>query len=230
MSLSCIIIEDEPVSQEILKKYIEDFPGLILISVSNNAMEAYDRLKLHPVDFIFLDITMPKLSGLDFYKTLTNPPPVIFTTAYPEYAINGFEVNAVDYLVKPFSFERFVKAVNKIRDQQSKSNPLQDEFMFLTADKKIHKINYEDVLRIEAMGDYVKVFTKEKTLMVHQTLNKLHELLPSARFMRVHKSHIISVGAIDYIEGNRLFIGKLEIPIGQTYKTEMMAAVQGKGR
>jgi DNA-binding LytR/AlgR family response regulator len=228
MSLSCIIIEDEPISQNILKKYIEDYPVVSIAAICNSAMEAYDQLKIHWVDFIFLDITMPKLSGLEFYKTLTNPPPVIFTTAYPEFAAQGFEVSAVDYLVKPFSFDRFVKAVNKVRDQNKLD--FKEDFIFLNADKKIHKVNFDDLLMIEAMGDYVKVSAKDKIIVVHMTLNKLQELLPKDKFRRIHKSYIISLGAIDYIEGNRLFVGKIEVPIGQTYRDELMSVIQSKNR
>jgi DNA-binding LytR/AlgR family response regulator len=228
MSLSCIIVEDEPISQNILKKYIEDYPVVSIAAICNNAMEAYDQLKIHSVDFIFLDITMPKLSGLDFYKTITNPPPVIFTTAYPEFATQGFEVSAVDYLVKPFSFDRFVKAVNRVRNQGKPDS--KDDFIFLNADKKIHKVNFDDLLILEAMGDYVKVLAKDKTIVVHMTLNKLQELLPPEKFKRIHKSYIIAIGAIDYIEGNRLFLGKIEVPIGQTYRDELMSVIQSKNR
>jgi DNA-binding LytR/AlgR family response regulator len=228
MSLSCIIVEDEPISQDILKKYVQDYPVVSIAAICNSAMEAYDQLKIHSIDFIFLDITMPKLSGLDFYKTLTNPPPVIFTTAYPEFAIQGFEVNAVDYLVKPFSFDRFVKAVNKVQDQHKPD--FKEDFIFLNADKKMHKVNFGDLLILEAMGDYVKVLAKDKTIVVHMTLNKLQELLPAEKFRRIHKSYIIAIGAVDYIEGNRLFVGKIEVPIGQTYRDELMNVIQSKNR
>src|SRR5688572_16083236 len=138
---------------------------------------------------MFLDITMPKISGLEFYRTLTNAPPVIFTTAYPQYAVDGFEVNAVDYLVKPFAFDRFLKAMNKFRDLQ-KGHAAEHDFVLLQADKKTHKVDCDDILYAEAMGDYVRVVTITKTLVVHLTLQRLESMLPEGKFFRVHKSYI----------------------------------------
>jgi DNA-binding LytR/AlgR family response regulator len=176
---------------------------------------------------MFLDITMPKISGLDFYRSLSDPPYVIFTTAYPEYAVSGFEVNAVDYLVKPFPFDRFLKAMNKMQDLMEPAST-GTEFILLQADKKMHKVNFEDILFIEAMGDYVKVHGPGKTLVVHQTLQKLEDQLPASRFFRIHKSYMISLHRIDYIEGNMVVIQKNQVPIGQTYRGEFMARLQKK--
>jgi DNA-binding LytR/AlgR family response regulator len=223
-----MIVEDEPVSQEILKHYIADCPQLNLVAVCSDAIQANEVVRDHAIDVIFLDITMPKISGLDFYKSLSDPPLVIFTTAYPEYAVNGFEVNAVDYLVKPFPFDRFLKAVNKLNDlvQGQSRTPAS---IFLQADKKMHKVDLDEIRFIEAMGDYVKVFTGEKTLIVHQTLQKLLEKLPATRFFRVHKSYLIALQHINYIEGNMVVIGKEQIPIGQTYRNDFLALLQ-KGK
>jgi DNA-binding LytR/AlgR family response regulator len=224
--ISCIIVEDEPASQEIMKRYVADYPALELIAICSNAIEAGDRLREHPIDLLFLDITMPKISGLDFYRSLINPPYVIFTTAYPEYAVNGFEVNAVDYLVKPFAFERFLKAMNKLQDLVKTHNKGIADFILLHAEKKMHKINYDDILFAEAMGDYVKVLTRDKLLIVHHTLQKLQELLPMDRFSRIHKSYIIALQRIDYVEGNMVVINKHNIPIGQTYRAEFLSRLQ----
>lgn len=224
--ITCMIVEDEPASQEILRRYISDYPQLKLVAICNNAIEANERLLKNPVDLLFLDITMPKISGLDFYRSLSGPPDVIFTTAYPEYAVEGFEVNAVDYLVKPFSFDRFLKAVNKYSDQgKRKADPFPD-FILLQSDKKTHKINYSDILFVEAMGDYVKVNTTDKTIVVHQTLQRLLGEIPNDKFFRVHKSYLISLSRIDYIEGNMVIINKVQIPIGQTYRAEFMTMLQ----
>lgn len=224
--ITCMIVEDEPASQEILSRYISDYPQLKLVAICNNAIEANERLLKNPVDLLFLDITMPKISGLDFYRSLSGPPDVIFTTAYPEYAVEGFEVNAVDYLVKPFSFDRFLKAVNKYSDQgKRKADPFPD-FILLQSDKKTHKINYSDILFVEAMGDYVKVNTTDKTIVVHQTLQRLLGEIPNDKFFRVHKSYLISLSRIDYIEGNMVIINKVQIPIGQTYRAEFMTMLQ----
>lgn len=218
---TCMIVEDEPVSQELLRKYIQDLPQLDLVSVCSNAIEAGDELRKQKVDLLFLDINMPRLSGTDFYSTLVNPPAVIFTTAYPEFAVNGFELNAVDYLVKPFPFERFVKAVGKFLDQHRASD-LSQSFIALVADKKTHKVNFQDIDFIEAMGDYAKVRTKDKTLIVHQTLQKLGDQLPQKNFRRIHKSFIISMNKLEYVEGNMAIVSAQKIPIGQTYRTEFM--------
>lgn len=227
MKTSCMIVEDEPVSQEILKRYIEDLESLQLIAVCNDAIEATQKLSSTRPDLLFLDITMPRLSGLDFYKSLVNPPPVIFTTAYPEYAVNGFEVNAVDYLVKPFAFDRFVKAVNKFQELSRGSTSVDAPFIMLQADKKMHKVNIDDILFVEAMGDYVKVCLGGKTLIVHQTLQRLLEQLPSRMFYRVHKSFVIALSKLEYVEGNQIIISTHKIPIGQTYRNEFLAVLQG---
>lgn len=226
-NIRCIVVEDEPASQEVLKKYIADYPQLELAALCSHAIDAGEQLrKLGNIELIFLDITLPKISGLDFYRSLSNPPHVIFTTAYPEYAVNGFEVNAVDYLVKPFPFERFLKAMNKLQDQLKPHTPSFQDYILVQADKKTHKVNYDDILYMEAMGDYVKVFSAGKTLIVHHTLQKLQELLPSDRFFRIHKSYLISLQRIDYIEGNMVVINASQLPIGQTYRGEFLARIQ----
>jgi DNA-binding LytR/AlgR family response regulator len=223
-----MIVEDEPASQQILQRYIADYGQLELLSVCSNALEANEELRKQQVDLMFLDVTMPRLSGLEFYRSLTNPPEVIFTTAYPQYAVDGFEVNAIDYLVKPFSFDRFLKAVNKAQDLLKTISASSSEFILLQADKKMHRINFDDILFIMAMGDYVKVHTAEKTLIVHYTLQKLLSQLPSDRFFRIHKSYFISLKRIDYIEGNMVIINKVQIPIGQTYRNDFLAVLQKK--
>jgi DNA-binding LytR/AlgR family response regulator len=227
--ITCIIVEDEPASQEILRTYINDYPSLELVSVCSNAMEANALLHTRRVDLMFLDITMPKLSGLDFYRSLSDPPFVIFTTAYPEYAVDGFEVNAVDYLVKPFPFDRFLKAMNKLQDQLKTHAPSGEEYILLNADKKMHRVQHNDILFAEAMGDYVKVHIRDKTIMVHHTLQKLEEQLPSFAFFRIHKSYLISLRHFDYIEGNMVIIQGKRVPIGQTYRNDFLTLLQKRG-
>jgi len=212
--VSCMIVEDEPVSQELLRKYIAGLSQLELIAVCNNAIEAATELHKTKVDLLFLDINMPKQSGVDFYVSLKTRPAVIFTTAYPEFAVNGFELNAVDYLVKPFPFERFLKAVTRFLDQRKAPT-----FIVLQADKKTYKVELSDIESIEAMGDYVKVKTSTQVLIVHQTLQKLSEQLPAETFRRIHKSHVISISKLQYIEGNMAVVAGQKIPIGQTYRT-----------
>lgn len=223
-----MIVEDEPVSQEILTRYIQDYESLELLAVCSNAIEASQKLASIEPDLLFLDIAMPRLSGLDFYKSLANPPYVIFTTAYPEYAVNGFEVNAVDYLVKPFPFERFVKAMNKLQALMTVASHRDAQFITLQADKKIHKIEIDQILFLEAMGDYVKVVMHGKTLIVHQTMQRLLEQLPSALFYRVHKSYAIALNKLEYVEGNQIIIRSSRVPIGQTYRSEFLEVLQKK--
>ncbi|HEY0653199.1 MAG TPA: response regulator transcription factor [Chryseosolibacter sp.] len=225
MKITCMIVEDEPVSQDILRRYIENLDSLDLIAVCNDAIEAAHKLSSLRPDVLFLDITMPRLSGLDFYRSLINPPHVIFTTAYPEYAVNGFEVNAVDYLVKPFAFDRFVKAINRLQDILKGSGESDLSFIVLQADKKLHKVVVDDILYLEAMGDYVKVFLREKTLIVHQTLQRLLEQLPQQVFFRVHKSYVISLTKLEYVEGNQITIANRQVPIGQTFRTDFLTAL-----
>jgi DNA-binding LytR/AlgR family response regulator len=219
--VTCMIVEDEPVSQELLRRYIAEIPQLELTSVCSNAIQADEELRKAKVDLLFLDINMPKISGSDFYASLINPPAVIFTTAYPEFAVNGFELNAVDYLVKPFPFDRFSKAVSKFLDQRKSVDDL-PSYIILQADKRTYKVDFTDIECIEAMGDYAKVKTKSTTLIVHQTLQKLSDQLPHMLFMRIHKSFIIPLSKLQYVEGNMAVVAGMKIPIGQTYRAEFL--------
>lgn len=224
--IQCIIVEDEPASQDILQRYIGEFPALELSGVCSNAREAAAVLNKKDVDLIFLDIKMPGLSGIDFYRSLTDPPYVIFTTAFPQYAVNGFELDAVDYLVKPFPFDRFVKAVNKCQDLIRTNVAVSSGFVLLHADKKMHKVGHDNILVIEAMGDYIKVKTNERSLIVHQTLQNISEILPRDLFLRIHKSYIISLKHLKYIEGNIAVVDGEKIPIGNTYRNEFLTILQ----
>jgi len=232
---TCLIIEDEPLAQNVLKKYIKEHLSLELIAVCGDAMEAQGVLNEKIIQIIFLDINLPGLSGIHFIKTLLHPPLIIFTTAYPEFAVDGFELNAVDYLLKPFSFERFLKAVNKAIEKLNQSAntvlnnevPLND-FIFLKADKKIHKIDLVNIHYIEAVGDYMKVNTESGQLLVNETMKKLQDDLPANLFIRVHKSFIISRNKIRYIEGNFVQVADKSIPIGATYREEVFASIEKK--
>ena len=230
--LSCLIIEDEPLSQEVLAKYIAGVPGLGLAGICGDALSATGLLRNTPVDLIFLDINLPVISGIRFLKSLSNPPLIIFTTAYTEFAVEGFEADAVDYLLKPFSFERFLKSVNKAFDRinylASKTGmvtgtePDNMGFFILRADKKVHRINFSDILYLEATGDYVKIHTPAKTLLVHETFRNMEEQLPAGLFIRVHRSFIVPIHRISYIEGNRLNTEGTMIPIGMVYREGLM--------
>lgn len=218
MKISCIIIDDEPSSQNVLKSFIHKIEYLDLKHTANNALEALKFLKNNTVDLLFLDINMPQLSGVSFYKSLQNPPKVIFTTAYSEYALEGFNLAATDYLLKPFSFERFVQAVTKIKNLKDKSV----ENIILKSDKKFHQIKINDILYIESLGDYIKVYLGDKMLVVYKTLKSIFSELPSTIFKQVHKSFLVNTNKIDYIEGNMVIIDSNKIPLGQKFKKEFL--------
>jgi len=229
MKVNCIIVDDEPASREILEKYVADCSYLNLVETCKNAFEATEAINNFDIQLIFLDINMPKLSGMKFYRSLTNPPFVIFTTAYPEFAVEGFEVNAVDFLLKPFPFERFLKAVNKAIDvlkNQGYDN-ISHEYIFLKSDKKIYRVIINEIYHLESVGDYVKVFFSGKFIMVHDTFQNLLNQLPDKLFVRIHKSHAIAINKIDNIEGNMVKVKDKFLPIGQIYRNEFMNLIKG---
>lgn len=218
MKIKCAIIDDEPSSQNILKHLIGDVDFLEIAGVCNDAVDAMTFLKETKVDLLFLDINMPNLSGISFYKMLNNPPLVIFTTAYSEYAIEGFDVNAIDYLLKPFSFERFLKAVQKVKNKLV----LEKEFIIIKSDKKLYQLKVNDILFIEALGDYIKIYTKDKVLVSYKTLGNILSLLPENKYIQIHKSYIINQSKLDFVEGNQVTIGLKKIPIGQKFKINFL--------
>jgi len=225
MKINCLIIDDEPSSQMVLKKFIADVGFLELMGVCNNAVDAIEELKHNSaIDLLFLDINMPKISGLTFYKSLQSPPEVIFTTAYPQYAVDGFEVNAIDYLLKPFSFDRFFTAVNKVVEKKfTTENKLDDNrFIMIKSSKTLHKILLEDILFVEAYGDYVKVHLNDQYILTNATFTSILEVLPSQLFIRTHKSFAINFKKMNSISGNQITIKNHKIPIGQKYKAEFV--------
>ena len=192
--IKCLIVDDEPLSRMVLKGFVADHPDLELAGECKDALEAMSFLEKNQVDLLFLDINMPKLSGVNFYKSLQNKPEVVFTTAYSEFAVEGFELNAIDYLLKPIAFERFIKAIQKVKKklgQNSTSAPVQD-YIMLKSDKKMYRTPFDDILFCEALGDYVKVHLSEKVLIVTTTMKKLLSELPDLNFLRTHKSFIIN--------------------------------------
>jgi len=232
LKLKCLVVDDEPLAREVLVQYIGDCPLLELLGTCPDAIEAGDYMRREHVDLIFLDINMPRLSGIRFLKTLTQPVQVIFTTAYPEFAPEGFESDAIDYLVKPFSFERFMKAVNKAAEwsefrksrEFSKAEIQGDdrEFILLRADKRVYKVDFDSIHFFEASGDYIKVHTRERTLVIHETIKNLLRQLPGDQFIRVHKSFIVSLAGIRLIEGNQVDVAGRLVPIGSVYKEELL--------
>lgn len=230
MKIKCIIVDDEPLAQGVIETYIHDFPVVELVRKCNNAIEALEVLKKEAVQLIFLDIKMPLLSGINMLKSLPAPPCVIFTTAYAQHALEGFELNAVDYLLKPFSFERFVQAVNKAcrkiemeATAAGQANKEQD-FIVVKADKKLHKLHFDDIVYFNSIGDYLKIFMKNgKVIITNETLKNIEASLPPRLFIRIHKSYIVAVRAIQYIEGNQVVTEDAALPVGMTYKEQLIS-------
>jgi len=226
--LKYIIIDDEPLAHEIIEEFCSMLPHLQLKKNCYNAMEAMQYLNENTVDFMFLDINMPKLRGLDFLRTLTKPPKTIITTAYKEHALEGFELNVVDYILKPFSFDRLVKAVNKVSESQTTKTIVKEvstettsSRFFVKGDKKHHQIDLSDLLYIEAYGNYTKLFLKDEMIVSHEKISHYEAILTDGNFLRVHKSFIVAIDKIKFIEGNRILINEHRIPIGQTYKSSV---------
>ena len=228
ITIRCLIIDDEPPAREILRRYIDSIPHLQLMAECSNAVQALSFLQQKEVDLIFLDIRMPQLNGNEFLKILKNPPKVIFTTVYPEYALEGYELDVVDYLLKPVKFDRFLKAVNKAFELNHRSNgeiPVQAEdnkkenpFVYFRADRKMIKVMLNDILYIESMKDYIKVVTVNGNIITKQSITSVEAMLPENRFIRSHRSFIISLHKIKSFTTEVIEIDKEEIPIGKLYK------------
>jgi DNA-binding LytR/AlgR family response regulator len=225
--LRCIAVDDEPLALDIIEKYISRISELQLISRCSSALEALEVLKQQDVDLVFLDIQMSELTGIQFLKSLKNPPMVIFTTAYDQYALEGYDLDVVDYLLKPIPFDRFLKAVNKASDiyasqkLKSDSPDPQRDFLFVRSEYQLVKITLGDILYIEGLKDYVKIFSGPKPVFSHQNLKTIESKLPSKDFIRIHKSYIVSVKKIEVIQKNFVVIGGNEIPIGDSYREQL---------
>ena len=239
MKVRCLIVDDEPLALDVLENYIERLDTLELVARCKNAIEAYNKIQTEKIDLLFLDIQMPKLTGIDFMKSVKNPPKVIFTTAYREYAIEGYELDAIDYLLKPISFERFLKAVNKViynkvdepktqKSNNKESEPKQnmevpqEPFIYLKSDKKMVKVLLKDILYIESLKDYIRVKTSGKEVVAYQKISYLEEKLPEQRFMRIHRSFIINLEKIEAFCATHTEVAGFEIPIGRNYKNEAL--------
>ena len=234
MKLRCIIIDDEFLARKYLKDYVDKHPLLELVGDFNSPLKAMELIKSRAVDLMFLDIQMPDITGIEFLKTMDRAPHVILTTAYEEYALQGYELNVVDYLLKPFSFERFLKAVNKVQElvekdlktEADKLTPgdvnlkpqLKEDHMIIRADRKLYKINYEDLIYIEGQKAYVTFHTKKKNITALASLRDLEEQLPASHFIRIHKSFIVSIHEIESLEGNQVEIGGIHLSVGKSYR------------
>ena len=226
-----LIVDDEPIAHRIIERYCKDLPHLELAGHCYDALQAMQFLSSNPVDLMFLDLNMPKLKGFDFLKTLPHAPKVIVTTAYKEFALEGYELDICDYLLKPFSFERFVKAVNKAISSDpplaappvpiQTTAPSGPQRLFIKGDKKHHQVTIEEISIVEAYGNYTKVHLAEKVLIAHETLSGFEAMLPADAFIRVHKSFLVQIAKIRHIEGNRIKLEDQEVPVGQVYKSNV---------
>jgi DNA-binding LytR/AlgR family response regulator len=221
---NCIIVEDEPLAAEILQDYVMQVPFLELKAVCANAILATEALRNHTIDLIFLDINLPKLKGLDFIKTLQHPPRIILTTAYHEYALQGYEHNVLDYLLKPIEFSRFLKAVNKLTIPMVVTNPVLAEdrkYQFFNVNKKMIKVFFDEILYVESQREYVKIATKTQAILTKLALGEMEELLQNENFLRVHRSFIVAKDKIEAYSATDIDINGKQIPIGRGYKDDV---------
>ncbi len=235
MKLKCVIVDDEPIAQNIVKGFIADTPNLELFTVCDNALEALGVLEKNKIDILFLDIEMPKLSGLSFLKTLPDPPATIITTAYREFALEGFELSVVDYLLKPFSFERFLKAINKVNlTISSESGTLEAkntlEYTYFKVDRKNVKVRFDEIFYIQGLSNYVKIHMENDMLVVYEKLLDLEKTLPKDEFVRIHKSLIVSLAKIKSYRSDSIEIADKELSIGNTYRERFLSTIKKANR
>jgi DNA-binding LytR/AlgR family response regulator len=247
--MNVIIVDDEPLALDVLETYIERMPDLKLVARCNNAFEANEALRQHSVDLMFLDIQMPQMTGLEFLKMLKNPPMVVFTTAYSEHAIEGFELHALDYLLKPISMERFMRAVNRATEQYALQHPAQlaseavrpfdspteataepqADYIFVKADKKLVRVPFSDIVYIEGLKDYVIIKLQDSRVISLQTMKSLEDKLPMAQFVRIHRSFIVAMSRIQAIVGNMVEVMEKgvpkHLPIGKNYRDELLEMI-----
>ncbi|HEY4877322.1 MAG TPA: LytTR family DNA-binding domain-containing protein [Puia sp.] len=231
--IKCIIVDDERLAQQVIQNHLQKISEFQLVAVCNNSTEAAIALKNFDVDLIFLDIQLPGITGLNFLRSLSNPPLVILTTAYAEYGVESYEFSVIDYLLKPISFERFSKAINKILDgrlyaQNNLEKEISAKHIFIKSGNKFFKINFSEIIYIEAMKDYLKIHTNEYNLVTLQTMGEMEKLLLAKQFLRVHKSFIVAVAHIKSVYGSSIELEKATIPIGLSYKNSVMNFITGK--
>lgn len=237
-TIRCLIVDDEPPAREVIRRYVQEVPTLLLAGECANAVQALTVLQQHPIDLLFLDIRMPQLDGTTFLKTLKHPPKVIFTTAYAEYALEGYELDVIDYLLKPVRFDRFLKAVNKVAASTGQAtvapaaSPLpaaaaqddkrSDSFVYFRADRKMQKVMLHDILYIESMKDYVKIITSHGVIITRQSITSVESMLSEKQFVRTHRSFIVAIDKIRSYTNELIEIGATEVPIGKLYRNGVL--------
>jgi DNA-binding LytR/AlgR family response regulator len=227
--ITCIIVDDEPQARKLMETYVSQLSGWKILRLCSNAIDAFEALQTNAVDVLFLDIKMPGITGIDFLKSLKNPPLVIFTTAYNKYAMDGYELNVVDYLLKPISMQRLLQAAQKVTERLNTpaTTPRQAAltYFFARHENKLVRINFADILFVEGMQNFVKIHTSTQTYLITNTMKAMDELLPPDDFIRVHKSYTVALAAINAVYGNTIEIGKVQIPIGSNYKAIFMSRI-----
>ncbi|MGZ3873109.1 MAG: LytR/AlgR family response regulator transcription factor [Mucilaginibacter sp.] len=240
--IRCLIVDDEPLALHILEDYISKIPFLQLVKATTNPIEALTLVQEKLVDLVFLDVQMPELTGIQFLRIANGKAKVILTTAYPQYALEGYELDVIDYLLKPIAFDRFFKSVQKAQGvlqpaaapvaepakPQQQQNDFLSDFIFVKTEHKIQKVYLNDILFIEGLKDYISIFTPAERIITLQNMKKMEDALPGKNFIRVHKSYIVSINKIDSIERSRIFIGDKVIPVGDTYREEFFKIIDGK--
>jgi len=234
--ISCLAVDDEPPALDVIRKYISGVQALELVGTCSDAIEALNFIRKRTVDLIFLDIQMPQILGTDFLRTLKNPPKIIFTTAFRKFAIEGFELDAVDYLLKPISFERFLKAVNKVMDVsfngsfslEQETSVKNDQHIYFRSDRKMIKVLFSDIIYIESLKDYIKVVGVSGSIITKQSISSIEETLPTDMFLRIHRSFIIALNKIESYSTELVWLGKTELPISRMYRHEVEKILKQK--
>jgi len=232
--IQCIIVDDEPIAREILENHLKKIDAVHVIATCKNAVEAFNEINLNQIDLIFLDINMPEISGLSFAKSINNNIKVIFTTAYREYAVDGFDLQAVDYLLKPISFERLLKAMHKylgenisvISESTSIMTQEKSEFIFVRSDRKMIKINFSEINYIESFSDYIKIFIENTVVVTRETITSIEDKLPKNDFMRIHRSFLVSIAKIDSFTNEFIEVKNKAIPISRSYKKDVLSRLE----
>jgi DNA-binding LytR/AlgR family response regulator len=231
--IKCIIVEDETLAQQVIESHLGNTPQLELVGICNNVVEAKNILERTEIDLIFLDIQLPGMTGLNFLRTFPKSPMVILTTAYAEHALESYEFNVIDYLLKPISLERFTRAINKLSNGRlstltAKERESSTDHIFIRSGSKFFKVNFSEIVFIESMKDYLRIHTNEHKLVTHQTMSDMEKLLPTRQFIRVHKSFIVAIDHIKSIYGNTIEAGQASLPIGSSYKNNVMNLIGRK--
>lgn len=231
--ITCIIVDDEPEARDIIAAHLSKISRIEVVAICNNALDAFNCINQHEIDLIFLDINMPEISGISFAKSINKNSKVIFTTAYREYAVEGFDLQAVDYLLKPISFERILKAVNNYFDIHHKEEVLPsqesitNDFIFVRSDRRMKKINLSDIIFIESYSDYLKIYEVSETIITRENISTIEAKLPPNQFIRTHRSFIISISKIDSYSNEEIILNQKSIPISRSYKTEVLRRLEG---